>query len=293
MTRSPEIGSLFVVRACEKFGGIPTDEASVRYAIDHAPENLRAAVFGINSLVRCAKDSILFAVDWATVLEAAKSVGSPPADLPPLPFRQIIIEPSGSAPWEVEWRDPETGALGEVVCIDAIWLCEISQGEEWQALLFARKGVADSSEAWTAWPMEITAETLRHGYVTRDLKFVKEELPVADSSVEAYWRLAVEAVHFVTARGVSLSEIKKPRAMLRRAERKARIFPPKLYWVTVDDGEIADRGGQSERIYHYRWLVRGHWRQVSGEKRTWVRAYIKGAAGAPWKGRPVYRSEAA
>lgn len=42
------------------------------------------------------------------------------------------------------------------------------------------------------------------------------------------------------------------------------------------------------REYKYRRMVRGHWRRLP-EKSMWIKAYIKGPAGAPWKGRPVYK----
>lgn len=53
---------------------------------------------------------------------------------------------------------------------------------------------------------------------------------------------------------------------------------------------FADREpGEGGRVYHYRWFVRGHWRnQRVGQDRaqtrvTWIPSYIKGPEGAPLK----------
>jgi hypothetical protein len=39
--------------------------------------------------------------------------------------------------------------------------------------------------------------------------------------------------------------------------------------------------GPSGRVYHRRWLVRGHWRRLPSGRPTWVHEHVKGPAGAP------------
>lgn len=111
-------------------------------------------------------------------------------------------------------------------------------------------------------------------------------------------KLAVTAAHLITADRVRHSEIALPRAQRREHQRRYRAEPPRVYFVDLAAaGE--ERRGVADRQYHVRWLVRGHWRlrggttfvASKGGMCTWVKPYIKGPPGAPWKGRPVHQTE--
>lgn len=102
----------------------------------------------------------------------------------------------------------------------------------------------------------------------------------------------IEFAHLVNARGVNVGEVIVPRGQRRRFQRK-RLVHPRVYFVVIGGEDDDERQGHSEREYHCRWLVRGHWRRFKSGERTWVRPYIKGPAGAPWRGRPVYVTTAA
>lgn len=98
--------------------------------------------------------------------------------------------------------------------------------------------------------------------------------------------LPIEFAQLANARGVTVEHVSVPRAQRRRFERK-RLVHPRVYFVKI--GEASDdHAGHGDREYHCRWLVRGHWVRPNGKPKHWRRAHIRGPAGAPWKGRPVY-----
>ena len=110
----------------------------------------------------------------------------------------------------------------------------------------------------------------------------------------------LNAVHLVTARRVRHRPLGMPRSQRKALGRRGMAMPPHLYRVDLSEaGEV--RRGVSDREYHVRWLVQGHWRRHEGGTYvpskggpcTWVRPYVKGPPDAPWKGRPVYTGVAA
>lgn len=96
--------------------------------------------------------------------------------------------------------------------------------------------------------------------------------------------------------GVRTPEIYIPRAQRRDFQRRFGYDHPTLYRVDLRSAGDEHEEGVSDIVYRHRWLVRGHYRAQSNGPHfvshkgacTWVRPYIKGPAGAPWKGRPVY-----
>lgn len=104
---------------------------------------------------------------------------------------------------------------------------------------------------------------------------------------------AVELVHLVTARGVSVERIIAPRATRRRFARETGTEYPEFHFVNIRDAGEKETGDGSGRTYQCRWVVRGHWRHLASGKTTWVTSHIKGPAGAPWRGTPIYVREAA
>lgn len=86
-----------------------------------------------------------------------------------------------------------------------------------------------------------------------------------------------------------------PRPRRRAFQRRYGVEHPNIYWVHVRSTDEPVEG-KGDREFHHRWLVRGHYRRqetgthiVPGKGAcTWVRPYVKGPEGAPWKGRPIY-----
>jgi hypothetical protein len=107
---------------------------------------------------------------------------------------------------------------------------------------------------------------------------------------------AVTAAHVIVADRVPHVPVRLDRAQRRRITRRAPHYGASIYFVDLAaSGDVEP--GASDRQYHVRWLVQGHWRRnPSGTtfvKRkgcvcSWVKPYVKGPAGAPWKGRPIY-----
>lgn len=99
----------------------------------------------------------------------------------------------------------------------------------------------------------------------------------------------------ITTLGVRLPSVPLPRAEKRRIERRFGPGHPSIYRVDLR-GAGDQHPGRGDQQFFHRWLVRGHYREhehgryvVPGKGAcSWVRPYVKGPAGAPWKGRPVY-----
>lgn len=91
-----------------------------------------------------------------------------------------------------------------------------------------------------------------------------------------------------TARGAVTTEIQHVSRQVRRAaERKLGWKPPRMYHLDIG-GSYDPEHRDGHREYTCRWLVRGHWRTEPSGRRTWIRPYIKGPIGAPFRGRPSY-----
>lgn len=83
-------------------------------------------------------------------------------------------------------------------------------------------------------------------------------------------------------------EMKIPRPHARAHQRRFGIAHPTVYFLDLryaGDRPVPTGTGLG---YRHRWMVRGHWRRYKSGERTWIRPYVKGPAGAPWKGRPFY-----
>jgi hypothetical protein len=82
------------------------------------------------------------------------------------------------------------------------------------------------------------------------------------------------------------------RASARRLARSGQTARP-VRVITLRQAE-AHPGGESDREYHHRWVVRGHWRKqwYASQNRNvpiWISPYVKGPEGAPLlSGEKVY-----
>lgn len=240
--------------------------------------------------------------------------------LPPLPFKRILIEAVRdgqaaslfSAGWTHGTDDISEHAAtpyddtDQDVALEFALIFEETPGSRWNILV------------WT-WYAEIPhdAETLGIGrQVPADasgglpLAFgltpdgavyqpdpVADLEPADDALAQLIRGLCVDAVHAIHARTVRRLELLGHRQFRRGFERSYKSRPPQVYFVDVGGSGETHAGGVSNREYHFRWLVRGHYRHtdggrllhpVTGQQATWVRPHVKGPVGAPWKGRPVH-----
>jgi hypothetical protein len=100
---------------------------------------------------------------------------------------------------------------------------------------------------------------------------------------------AISLVQIIDVLGARHVQLDVPRPHRRAHERRFGLSHPQVYFVDLRQvGE--KKAGTGGHQYNHRWLVRGHWRHLPSGRRTWVRPYVKGPVGAPWRGRPVYVS---
>lgn len=98
------------------------------------------------------------------------------------------------------------------------------------------------------------------------------------------------ALCFLLRQRVAGTETVMPdRAAQRRAKREGKE-PPPVRIISIRGTGHAGSGGDGQREYHHRWMVRGHWRmQPCGPNRslrrpTWVMPHVKGPDDAPLLG---------
>jgi len=73
-----------------------------------------------------------------------------------------------------------------------------------------------------------------------------------------------------------------PRNLSRRASRTPIVADLRILKLRKVRRPGSECGGETERQYSHRWLVRGHWRKLSSGRLTWVTAHIKGPPDAPF-----------
>lgn len=319
--KGPRAENLLLPKLLEVLGQIeqmktprlPTDEATTTQVLSPLLQALMHAesgpqvVFGL-----MARSAALFLVDDEEFAQAVVSAGpAPRIELPPLPYPKIAVECSEDATFPLQGDD---GA--HTYDLEIFSMNETIQGERWDVCYLLRvAGTYDNPEQ-TILMFEVYRDgsVVRHGAGTVPRPIVrpdhiwntdqlagfadqleamgmdelfKRDYHAPDSSVAISLRSTpLEFAHLVNARGVTTEQVSLPRAQRRRLDR-FKISHPSVYFVQI--GEASEsHPGSGDREYHHRWLVRGHWRHFSRGGRTWVRPYIKGPAGAPWKGRPVY-----
>lgn len=316
----------------------------------------------LHALLRTGGIFCLDPDDGGGALESAWDGAAPSLpELPPLPFRRVVIEgrrdgkpapllslPEGEGGyWNIVligFSEVERGQMWDAVIVrqydveqnldpmpcplhreshDDCPMCEGSGQVDWAwwaqfhnvgeptAGFYRIRAAADgafvvdrdSDLAWGelfAGEDEVAAAEARAGELTDD---PDEQDNISTDAVERVAEknlvgFAITAAHLLTARGVRHTARTFPRAQRREMTRKLRLLqPPRVYFIELDPKGQHPEGGASDREYHVRWLVRGHWRlsahgdtfvRAKGGPCVWVRPHIKGPAGAPWKGRPVH-----
>lgn len=255
-----------------------------------------------------ARTAILFVVDHDEFQAACNSGASPTTELPPLPYSRIAVECQEDATWAVGYSDgshdydlelftineEEPGKVWSVCLLlrvagtydapmQAVQMFTVYAGGRVEFLnVRQRRDLPDLSQAENQNELRSLLDQMRPNAFEWDERVYEPDDPVAIGARA----IPIEFAHLVNARGVTVDPVAIPRPQRRRFSR-SRATHPQVYFVYIGDG-TSDAGGVSDREYHCRWLVRGHWRHYADGERTWVRPYIKGPAGAPWRGRPIY-----
>lgn len=236
------------------------------------------------------------------------TLGSPRSVLPPMPFPRMWLE----------INDPDLGLTrildldGRPSLILGLALIEVTPCTHWEVLV----PLLDQERG-----RELDRSATEHDLIDWATAIRRWEIVVRDGSVQvlfgeqdlvdrdalppnwaAMWErflcvlpeVLVELVHLC---GVTLMPQHLPRQTRREFHRRFGVSHPSLYWVHLG-AATEGHPGSGDRMFYHRWLVRGHYRrdargghEVPGKGLcVWVRPYIKGPDGAPWKGRGVYAS---
>lgn len=283
---------LLCVQAAQSLGHMLVDEPTAIKTMERIQreqgQEWARNIATLAVLAKLTADSGIFAVDAGLLAHAVASLAPEELELPPLPFPSIILEAATNDTWPIGQNGRISYRIQQAV------IQEEQQGARWGAVIFYQWDGHYIPGAPEEDPKYASLFHLQVEVTPTQIEFFAHdgESHGTQSSKDVLWRFLVEAVHFITAKGVSLVEIQPTRPERRRAQRAGFTMPSRLYWVQLEDKQINTVAGYSERDYKYRWIVRGHWRHLDDIRRTWVRPYVKGPVGAPWKGRPVYRATA-
>lgn len=244
--------------------------------------------------------------------------GMMPAEvLPPLPFPRMWIEVSGIAQDECAFIDLDGRR--------AFWLgfaiLEEEVGARWNVLMpmFDEEGlneILDARPDWFTTFAHLPIATRQYHLIIHpaegrvspaiaraDLSAFNERLAAVSESDR---RLAEQAIYgtlllpellvqLIHTLGVRYVPAQVHRATRKEFQRKYGFSHPQLYFVQLRSSD-EPQAGHGDKVFRHRWIVRGHYRRSDAGSHlvsskglcTWVRPYIKGPAGAPWKGRPIY-----
>lgn len=245
-----------------------------------------------------------------------------PTELPPLPYPRCWFEiwseeeqsPQPFIKYEDVYDESETVLAFAVVEADPCarwavygisvsetgtqvtgWDLQVRPSEGWQErqhiVQLSDEPVTDTHLAGSKIAVRLEPE---------DLDRIAALPPERNEAIWRVWALPIVLTQLVTVLGARHVPVALPRARRREWTRRYGPELPTIYYVDLRaTGEIAP--GSSDRQYYHRWLVRGHYRrdprgthQVPGKGVcAWVRPYVKGPVGAPWKGRPIYVAGAA
>lgn len=268
---------------------VPFDERTVTKSMDALPRpswDDSAGVFtNATTLLRTAGYYVLDKNDAMAALASA-----PPEQetFPPLPFTRVWIEMAEhnrAVPYMTYNHDGK-----DRLEILGVGLSEVSQGTLWDVYLAFR--FEDRNEFFFI-GMRLAPDGLAS-------KIDDEEgMALFGAAYPQLRALTVGGAHLITARNVPHEPVVLHRQQRRTMARLGQTLP-RIYYVNIGASGEHDSDRHSGREYHVRWLVRGHWRHIDAGQRictccspariaSWIDPYVKGPAGAPWKGRPVHR----
>jgi hypothetical protein len=231
----------------------------------------------------------IFTLDRDTLLDIVEGDSGKPGDLPlpPLPFESTMIE---TTPFNLTFIE----GGGRCIHLEATCLVEVSRGELWEA----RTLVYVTERALAVDPAQTGEHDIVHLRIHADGRF-ESEVNAEWSAIETHsWpRILVEAVHLITARGVTHHH--PPRPIRREYERlSGQKWPLNAWEIQIGTTSAVGSDVHSGRRLTCRFRVRGHWARLPSNKipsgrvawretadgfEIWRDAFIKGPAGAPWR----------
>jgi len=296
----------------------PVDEAVVEKCLDPSvpfehQEGGRWLQPSHAQVIAILRSSILHVVSANETTKVLQSAGEyPMPELPPLPYPRVAIEAEEQNGWLVATEQ------NKYYSVYAIFISEREQGKTWDCLWYwgdayeYDRPYNDDEQyvPYVAWTIRANPEA-KAGF---DVAGAYENHPSNDTTMvspkaaHVLVKFAVELAQIISADKIPHEPI-VPVSRQQRRQWKAKhpyvitTDKPRVYYVNLHAaGETSHEEGDGSRVYHVRWLVRGHWRHIKGgrtrdgkrvfaKKSTWVKAHVRGPVGAPWKGRPIYRQE--
>lgn len=234
-----------------------------------------------STLLRTAAVFVLPYADVSALMTSGAFVAGDP--LPRLPHTRVLFEWIES--WDAVERPRIVDTDGVVHALDAIGVVERVAGDYWDICLYLgdpdEPGKPQATRRFECRYQDGTyalTQLTEHSDSAHDVVAQAATIELSITIVAAY---AVDIV------GGRHTPIFLSRAERRRHERRFGVRAPMIYRVDLA-GAGDQKEGVSDRLYTCRWLVRGHWRHLPDGSKTWVRSYVKGPAGAPWKGKPIH-----
>lgn len=239
-------------------------------------------------MAEMVKDAPIFLVDPETLKGAVASSDVAPdgLPLPPLPFESILIE---TTPTDFGFLNAD----GTCRTIETAWIKETILGEQWDVTLLVHEmqhkpgrqtGMPDNSLFVR---MRLCGDGVQERFDGN--RWVR--MPADKVSA-----LLIEAVHLITARGVTHKH--PPRSRRREYERATGTSWPENAWIIKIGGETTTSDNTTGHRIGCRFYVRGHWARLPSKKTpsgrvpwredtdgflVWREPFIKGPAGAPWR----------
>jgi hypothetical protein len=244
-----------------------------------------------------ARTGAVFVVDVNDWVGLMDSVDWQPEELPPWPYPRCWLEVYDETLDGPGGFTAVTTFDGQEKGVVAYAVYEEVPAAKWMiaALLMDAEGDV-SLESWETRPPPPSDGQPETGTVYLGGTAPFDEMPESERlRWVAMFDAPIVLAQIVTTVGGRLPAVPIPRAESRRFQRRWGLEHPNVY--RVDLRSVGDEfPGKGDRQFRHRWLVRGHYRRhetgrymVPGKGPcTWVRAFVKGPQGAPWKGRPIY-----
>jgi len=282
----------------------PVDEATVEKCLDPSQpfrhhKSSRWLQPSHEQIVGILRTSILHVVSARETTPVLMSAGEyPMPELPPLPYTRIAIEAEEQMGWTVLTEG------GQELAVYAMFLSEREQGRVWDCLWYW--GDANDYDRpyndderyvpYLAWTIRSNpGEKFQVSGAYEGHPGNTEAIGEGPAKVLA--KFAIELAQIISADKVPHEPIGFVSRQQRRHWKRKHPYvvtadKPRVYYVNLHAaGDTSHEKGDGSRVYHVRWLVRGHWRHYTNGRTTWIKAYVKGPVGAPWKGRPIYRQK--
>lgn len=229
----------------------------------------------------------IYVLDYDHLLYAWDSIENVPIDLPPLPFPRIVIEAEKDGQPHTFMFDEDRE--GVTVLTDLILILEIAQGIMWDVALIVERKDKRFRDCFALRVTRCTNCGDLHFKTHKDTKAFRDpETGEFGYGIKGFAQYIISVVHMITAKNAPKEKLDLPRPQRRQFKRKYGLEHPQVYRVKLN--QAGEQEGHAGWHYKVRFLVCGHWRHYPNGHRVWVKAYVKGPPGAPWKGRPVHES---